>query len=120
MLTRLQCHSASCFWELGIVNLFAAVSFLQDLKHGQLIQWLKTLTGRHAEQQKQCKTTHTEYLRRGAVSQRMEAEPPNQAGQMECGPQGHDEELGWEQPPLPGLLPADPHSPGTVKLRMLN
>lgn len=64
--------------------------------------------------------THTKHPGTGAVSQRMETEPSNQAGQREYGPQEHDEGLGLEQPLLPGLLPVNHHSPVTGKLRMLN
>lgn len=66
------------------------------------------------------KTTHTKYPGRGAVSQRTETEPSNQAGWREYGPQEHDEGLGLEQPLLPDPLPVNPHSPVTGKLRMLN
>lgn len=65
-------------------------------------------------------TTHTKYPGRGAVSQRMETEPSNQAGLREFGPQEHDEGLGLGQPLLPGPLLGNHHSPVTGKLRMLS
>lgn len=57
---------------------------------------------------------------RGAVSQRTETEPSNQAGQREYGPQEHDEGLGLEQSLLPGPLPVNRHSPATGIPRTLN
>lgn len=65
-------------------------------------------------------TTHTKYPGRGAVSQRTEAEPSNQAGLREFGPREHDEGLGLGLPLLPGPLLVNHHSPVTEKLRTLS